>query len=140
MKAIDGALPVDCTYTLIDVSYSHKDDDDYFPQACDNCGKMITQKAHVRNDKGNAFTIGLDCAKAILSIKNPMVLYETEKQLRSEVKFKRFLKTKCTHAVISNNTLYLYEKPVTKWSPMYRYRANPDNYLKYLPKHVILIS
>lgn len=52
-------------YTLVSVSYIAIVDS--FGTVCENCGRLISNIATVKNDLNKHFTIGLDCAKTLLS-------------------------------------------------------------------------
>lgn len=136
MKAIDGLLPVDKTYKLISVDYSHIDDDNYLPTECDNCKKMITKKVSIGSDNGINI-VGTDCAVALLSIKKPMIEYQINKNIRDEMKFKKYIHTECKTAVIDvkEDTIYLYSEVVEQWSRKYKYRAK-GKYSECLPSTI----
>lgn len=62
-KVIQRALPLDVKYSIVSVSYLSLEDGGGC--SCDNCGKLITNMASVKSDKGS-YTIGLDCLDTIL--------------------------------------------------------------------------
>ena len=65
MKAIiERALPLNLVYTLIDKTYVPMADS--YGCSCDNCGKLISNIATVKNSLGNTYTIGFDCLETLL--------------------------------------------------------------------------
>lgn len=62
-KIIQRNLPLNVSYKLNGVSYQSIEDGGGC--ACDNCGKLITNVAHLTNESKNFF-VGLDCLDTIL--------------------------------------------------------------------------
>lgn len=67
-KVIQRMLPLDVKYRLIEVTYLSIEDGGGC--SCDNCGKLITNIAHIQNDQGKNYAIGLDCLDTILENNN----------------------------------------------------------------------
>lgn len=70
---IQRALPLDVKYFLVGTSYQSLEDGGGC--ACDNCGKLITNVATIRNEQSKTYAIGLDCLDTILQNTN---LLDTE--------------------------------------------------------------
>lgn len=62
-RVIQRALPLDVKYTIENISYLSIEDGGGC--SCDNCGKLITNTATVKSDKGT-YTIGLDCLESVI--------------------------------------------------------------------------
>lgn len=67
-KVIQRNLPLDVKYILIEVTYLSIEDGG--GHSCDNCGKLITNIAHIENDHRKQYGIGLDCLDTILENNN----------------------------------------------------------------------
>lgn len=67
-RIIERALPLNDNYTFISAKYSPIIDGEAC--TCDNCGKLISNIATIKNDAGNTFNIGLDCAETLTTLKN----------------------------------------------------------------------
>lgn len=44
--------------------------------ACDNCGKLIVNMAGIQNQKGERFTVGLDCLKTLTKALQNFIDYD----------------------------------------------------------------
>lgn len=65
MKAIvQRNLPLNQKYILTDKKYIPLSEG--YGTCCDNCGKLISNIATVKNDNGTVFNIGFDCLETIL--------------------------------------------------------------------------
>ena len=66
MKAIiERALPLTVKYTLVDKKYIPIEQS-MGAYCCNNCGKLISNIATVKNEIGESFNIGFDCLETIL--------------------------------------------------------------------------
>lgn len=65
---IQRALPLNVKYFLVSTTYKSLEDGGGC--GCDNCGKLITNVAHIRNEYGKMYAIGLDCLDTILENTN----------------------------------------------------------------------
>ncbi|MCG3204004.1 MAG: hypothetical protein KCHDKBKB_00681 [Elusimicrobia bacterium] len=63
MKAIDGHLPINCKYTAIKADYLG----DNFC-TCQNCDLPINLVVTLRNESGECFDVGSDCAEALQGV------------------------------------------------------------------------
>lgn len=63
-QIIQRALPLNVKYFLVGTTYQSIEDGGGC--SCDNCGKLITNVATIRNESGNSYAIGLDCLDTIL--------------------------------------------------------------------------
>lgn len=62
-RIIQRALPLTVKYQLIGISYVSIIDGG---NCCDNCGKLISNIAQVKNTDGNYYSIGLDCLDTVI--------------------------------------------------------------------------
>lgn len=128
MKAIDGNVPCNDTYNLVDVYYGSLESGGY---CCDNCGNLIANIATVKsNTTGKQYNIGLDCAETILTYNSAYAWYqikELQKEHNRKLRFIRELK-KSVVIVFSeeknNDTFWTYDKPVTRWESTWKLRGN----------------
>lgn len=60
---IQRALPLDVKYELLEVSYIPVIDGG---SSCDNCGKLISNIAHVKSSSGSHYHIGMDCLDTVI--------------------------------------------------------------------------
>lgn len=67
-KVIQRNLPLNTKYFLVNVSYQSIENGGGC--ACDNCGKLITNVANIKNDHGKQYAIGLDCLDTLLENNN----------------------------------------------------------------------
>lgn len=67
-RVIQRNLPLDTKYILNEVTYLSIEDGG--GHSCDNCGKLITNIAHISTTHGKQFSIGLDCLDSILENNN----------------------------------------------------------------------
>lgn len=63
-KIIQRNLPLDVQYSLVKVSYLSLEDGGGC--SCENCGKLITNIAHIKSANGTHYNIGLDCLDTLL--------------------------------------------------------------------------
>lgn len=63
-QIIQRALPLNTKYVLTDKKYIPLLES--FGTCCDNCGKLISNIATVKNENGDSFCIGFDCLETIL--------------------------------------------------------------------------
>jgi len=64
MKAIiERQLPLSDTYKFLWINRQGIEGGNAC--ACDNCGKVIVNMAGIQNQKGECFTVGLDCLKML---------------------------------------------------------------------------
>jgi hypothetical protein len=85
-KVVQRNLPIDSNYTIISSNYIPIIDS--FGLCCDNCNKLIANLITIKDDAGQLFTVGLDCAKTLSSINaNDLKTHEVEiKKISSAVK------------------------------------------------------
>lgn len=92
-QIIQRALPLNTKYVLIDKKYIPLLES--FGTCCDNCGKLISNIATVKNGNGNVFNIGFDCLETIL-INNSLLssndIQEYERVKKMIPKILRFAK------------------------------------------------
>ena len=158
-KVIQRSLPLDTKYSLIGVSYLSIEDGGGC--ACDNCGKLITNIATIKSDKGS-YTIGLDCLDTIL-LNNELLngedyfqyqysdkpAIQKAKSLRAKIlkKSKTDVNFKATFKEQSNSFGFYFETLRNgKFDPQgWDYTFNPKykeltlNYLKGIPNTIINI-
>lgn len=58
-------LALNENYTIVDSFYTGGIDN---PCTCDNCGRLITNVAKIKDSKGSIFDVGLDCASTLSNI------------------------------------------------------------------------
>ena len=86
MKAIiKRNLPLNVKYNLIDKKYISLVDGNGC--SCDNCGKLISNIATVKNDNLETFKIGFDCLETLLLNNNLL----SQKSISDYINFKKFL-------------------------------------------------
>lgn len=66
MKTIQRNLPIDTTYSIVESFYKSLEDGG---DICNNCGKLISNVAIIKDAKGVAYHVGLDCASTLSGIK-----------------------------------------------------------------------
>lgn len=97
-KVIQRALPLNVKYKINGVFYQSIEDGGGCP--CDNCGKLITNIATIKNETGGVYSIGLDCLESILINNN---LLDNESYLAYQYSDKPAIaKAKSTRAKIIN--------------------------------------
>ena len=74
-KIIKRSLPIDTTYEIVDLSYNSVEDGGAI---CENCGRLISNIATVKSEKYRTFTVGMDCAKTLIGIKDSLELMQAE--------------------------------------------------------------
>lgn len=85
-KVIERNLPLDRKYFVLLVSRKGLEEGDGC--ICDNCGKLIVNTALIQSDKGERFTVGLDCVKTLTqSIANPADYQERLYSFNSDLRF-----------------------------------------------------
>lgn len=73
---IQRNLPLSQTYTLVETFYRSIED---YGCTCENCGKLISNVAHVKGDKDkNSYYIGMDCASTLTGIKDDYFNFELQ--------------------------------------------------------------
>ena len=141
MKAIEGNLRIDQTYTLVGQDYHGKFSETLSCEQCENCGNAILNIAIVEgSDDKNQYRIGLDCAATLTGIL-PNAIAEAKKKLRNRAKFLKFVKQECKVVIHSpkHNTIWLYKSDVKEWRPSWVYRVSDKN-IDVLPKGVKIIE
>lgn len=156
-RIIQRALPLDVKYSIIGVSYLSLEDGGGC--SCDNCGKLITNMASVKSDKGS-YTIGLDCLDTVLLNNNLLnsedylqYLYSDKpaiskaKSLRSKIlkKSKSDPNFKATFKELKDGFGFYFETTINgRFDPQgWDYTFNSDykeltlNYVKGLPNVII---
>jgi len=138
MKKIIGKLPVNQKYEVIAIDYVSLEEGG--GGCCDNCGKIISNIATIKNEAGQLYSVGLDCAGTMSLYQNNQVfnLIETKKILARRARLVKWIKTEFKGGVISlagknskwSDEILLYKRPATKWSSGYIYRLG----LKYFKK------
>lgn len=93
-RIIQRNLPLNVKYILTDKKYIPLEQS--FGLCCDNCGKLITNIATVKNENGDVFDIGFDCLETILINNsllstNDILQYEAAKKMIPKIL--RFSKT-----------------------------------------------
>jgi len=140
MKAIDGRLKINQSYTIIKSIYAGKYDGGIPSMCCDNCDKPISNIAVVEgsNDKKH-YHIGLDCASALTGI-TPSEIAQTKKELAKKAKFLKWIALELVSFIVMDGTAYLYDKELDR--PEYSesnlrhwasWRCNFEIFGDYLP-------
>lgn len=93
-KVIQRTLPLNVKYQLISVSYLSIEDGGGCN--CDNCGRLITNIAHIKGD--DSYCVGLDCLESII-INNGLLDVESHFQYMQSDK-PAFAKAKSLRAKI----------------------------------------
>lgn len=133
MKRLIGKLPVNVKYQIIDISYKSKDDNNYC--VCDNCNKITSNIATIKNKSGNVYNVGMDCASTIQLYQNNEIfnIIEAKKILARRARFTKWVKTHKISALRQDNMVYMYDYPATQWESNYRYKMPYDYLLKTYP-------
>lgn len=94
MKATQGHLRLDQSYTLKGVEYNGKYSEASLTSVswqCENCTQLISNIATVEGTiDGKQYRIGLDCAATLTSIE-PSEIAQAKKQLAREAKFRKWI-------------------------------------------------
>lgn len=79
-------LPIDKNYTLIDSYYTGGLENG--GMCCDNCNRMITNIAVIKDNNNNSFNVGLDCAEALTNVNglhNAVMEFKEMKAIRAKL-------------------------------------------------------
>jgi hypothetical protein len=128
-KIIRYNLPLNHKYTLIDIEHGTLEDGNV--GQCDNCSRVITNIAIVKNELNEVFRIGLDCAETLSYCDNNdrWKIIETEAYIKRVSRYlrkmKEFIKEgkfSIVHFHNKENPKYdfitMYHKAgVKKWDP-----------------------
>lgn len=89
---------LDITKNYIISGVRHLIDD---AETCDNCGKIITNIITLKDDDGNFYNVGTECAKMIDKFMNTWdgmrELKQAEKNLKNEAKFNKWVIKKAVY-------------------------------------------
>lgn len=152
MKYI-GRLPVNVNYQVIGIDYQSLEDN---AGACDNCGKIISNMATIKNEAGAIYTVGLDCASTMQLYKNDAIfnLIEAKKELARRAKFVKWVRTSQKEGkfsiVKSSGTRedgtewaefsFYHRAGVTEWAHYWKYRMSEKFFYKTYPGLSNIIS
>lgn len=89
-KVIQYRLPHSDIYTLTNIQYSGIEDG--MACTCDNCGRLITNIANIKNNKGEKFNVGLDCAETLTGIGNTEDFEYAKINMREAIKLCKIIK------------------------------------------------
>jgi hypothetical protein len=120
MKAIDGALPMNTRYKIIDISYGKLENQ---ASSCENCGKLISNIATIEDESNNKrYNVGCDCAEALFtrcSFGALMDLKQKQKEHNKKLslirKIKKHQKDENLDVKIEDGTLTFFEQRTPNW-------------------------
>jgi hypothetical protein len=130
-KVIQRNLSIDSNYTIISSNYIPLSDS--FGICCDNCNKIIANLITIKDDAGQLFTVGLDCAKTLSSINvNDLKRHEVQiKKISSAVKKISALIKYGNEIVIFGNVVFKVYRQTYDKKPFFNlsleFCANMDN-------------
>ncbi len=142
MKAINGNLPINTKYKIIDLVVG----DDYNFTTCENCGNIIKNIAVVESELGKHYQIGLDCASALTSKEcnysiSDLQVMQAKKTMRKKINFIKELKEAKTVVInIPTDTLWYYRNEVNEWKSFFRGRARYSDFKQYIPETKIIFE
>jgi len=140
MKAIQGNLPIDKKYKIINLIVGDEDN----LTNCENCGNIIKNVAIIESENGLRYQIGLDCASALTSkdanyALSELQVMQAKKQMRKKTKFIAELKLAKTIIVDKNdNAFWFYLRDVDGWQSSWKGRGKYSEYEKYFPPTKII--
>lgn len=132
-KRLIGKLPVNQKYKVITIDY--KPLNELSATTCDNCDKIISNIASIKNESGKVYNVGLDCASTMQLYQNNEVfnLIEAKKKLARRARFVKWYKTKKQGQWVNENNIWFYERPVNEWSVNFTYRMNYEYFKRNYP-------
>jgi len=118
MKVIQRSLPIDTTYSIVESFYKSLEDGG---DICNNCGKLISNVAVIKNANGNTFNVGLDCASTLSGIKDDFSFEYIHKTRFAQAKQARaFLQKLLKKAQENNVHLIIKAKTFTNTENFYK--------------------
>ena len=124
MKAIEGNLPVNKEYKLIDIYYGKLEDGG---SVCENCGKIIANIATIEAD-GEKYDVGVDCAEGLLqtSSSDYWDLQQKKKEYNRKLSMIRKIKK---HLKDDNLDVRIKEGWLTFYKKEYSYATDSDQFV-----------
>lgn len=98
-------LDITKNYTIISARHLVDDAD-----TCENCGRIITNIVTLRDDDGELYNVGTECAKTIHKFMNTWdgirELKQAEKTLKDSSKFHNWVIKKAVYKIILDSGVY----------------------------------
>jgi hypothetical protein len=141
MKAIHGKMNMRLNYEFVELIE--------MSGCCDNCEKCLNIIVVLKDQNGNSYKVGTDCAESIIEANNRYIdgyleYVEAQKELRRARKFDLFLRKHIEKTIIKTgvngrgmpwkNYLLLDQDRFVK------YRISDEEFLKLSDKHQSLIN
>lgn len=99
-------LPHSSKYLLLDISRGSIEDN---ATSCDNCGAIISNIAHIKNEDGKHFYVGMDCAETLTSLKDSEDFQMAKMYMREANKiFNAYKKHKDFEAEVNENNGFIH--------------------------------
>lgn len=143
-----SSLPLNQKYTLLSSKYTGGLENG--AGFCSNCGRVITNIATIKSEKGDVYDVGMDCMKTLTSLfDNPLDVYNATmdfvelKRLQNKIrKAKKDYPNLKIEPVITNDGIVRFETDVLvsgslKWSIFY---IDLSFVKKYMPEYIPFIK
>jgi len=128
-------LPLNDDYEIIDSYYTGGIENN--ATTCDNCGKLITNIAEIKNSKGQVFDVGLDCAETLSNLKglyNVKMDFQELKSIQAKIRKYEKENKKLDYKIYSNGNFFIEHDHMTVVN------KDIDFSKKYLKKYLEKVS